>query len=175
MEMGQKNLVLFLVLPSFFLLDRYPAVLRSNALFHIEKPKRNKSSVGRLFKVYNYQKKAALYNLRMDKGWGYPIPTRFRGNFYGKYPGGEKFEKMYRKKKEKALNDMEKELFKEKPESKYLLQRDIVVYLYKKKTQMSLKELSKKLTINGIPISYQGVSEMCKRGEKAADSSKKTI
>jgi hypothetical protein len=42
MEMGQNNLVVFIVLPTIFLLEMYPAVLRSEALFHIYKNKKDR-------------------------------------------------------------------------------------------------------------------------------------
>jgi hypothetical protein len=35
MEMRQKNLFVILVLPTFFMLDKYPAIFRTNGLFHI--------------------------------------------------------------------------------------------------------------------------------------------
>src|SRR3990167_10019984 len=106
MEMGQFNLVLFIVSPSFFLLEMYPAVLRSNALFHIKK---DKKSQRRIFKVYNYNKKAMLYQIGIRKGWGYPIGTKQKGNFFNKYPGGDAFEIKYRKKKADSLKETNKE------------------------------------------------------------------
>ena len=42
MEMGQRNLIVFIVLPTVFLLEIYAAVLRSNTLFHIYKDKSGK-------------------------------------------------------------------------------------------------------------------------------------
>jgi hypothetical protein len=110
MEMGQKNLVLFIVLPSFYLLDRYPAVLRSNALFHIKRPKKKSVGRGRLWKGFNFNKKAKLYNLGINRGWGYPMGTTLRGQFFGKYPGGKKFETKYRKIKHDALVEIETDL-----------------------------------------------------------------
>ena len=35
MEMGQRNLFVFIILPTFFLLDRYAALFRSRGLFHV--------------------------------------------------------------------------------------------------------------------------------------------
>lgn len=126
MEMGQNNLVLFIVLPSFFLLDRYPAVLRSNALFHIQK---EKNSNRRGFYVYNYSKKANLYHLGIKKGWSYPVYTKFRGQFYNKYPGGKEFEKIYRDKKLKVFKEIEEKMKDIKPDSKFKIQRDLLFYL----------------------------------------------
>jgi hypothetical protein len=102
MEVGQKNLVIFIVLPSFFMLDSYPAMLRSHALFHIAKDRGNR----RYFKLYNFKKKGLLYRLGVKSGWSYKVPSKFKGNFYGKYPGGDEFEKVYRAKKAKSLDDM---------------------------------------------------------------------
>lgn len=104
MEMGQKNLVLFIVLPSFYMLDMYPAVLRSNALFHIKK---EKNSRRRTFLTFPYNKKSKLHQIGMKKGWGYPINTSEVGRFFNKYPGGKVFEEKYREKKLKSLNMME--------------------------------------------------------------------
>lgn len=109
MEMREKNLVLFIVSPSFFLIDLYAAMIRSNALFHISK---KKGSQMRAFKMYSHKKKAILYQHGIKKGWEYKIYTRFRGRFSGKYPGAYdlkksnnnqgKFEIEYRKKKRLA-------------------------------------------------------------------------
>lgn len=102
MEMGQRNLFVFIVLPSFFLLDIYPAMLRSNALFHIY---RNSEDKRGFYKVYNFSKKAKLYQTGLKKGWSYKIPsTRFRGRFSNKYPIDER---AYRLKKDHSLKTMD--------------------------------------------------------------------
>lgn len=103
MEMGQSNIVLFLNSPSFFLLETYPAVLRSSALFHIEKVKKSRK---RFFKGYNEEKKGDLYRIGLRKGWKYNVKTNFRDWFFEKYPGGDDFERRYRAKKYKSLRDM---------------------------------------------------------------------
>lgn len=107
MEMGQCNIVLFIVSPSFFLLEMYPAVLRSNALFHIKKmPGSNR----RVFNCYNYQKKALTHQIGLKRGWSYPIKTGFKDNFFNKYPGGDEFEARYRKKKWDSLKEGSKKV-----------------------------------------------------------------
>lgn len=83
MEVGQKNLVIWIVLPSFFMLDLYAAMLRSNALFHIETDKRTKK---RVFYVYPHKKKGYLYQSGVRKGWSYDIRTKNKGNFYDNFP-----------------------------------------------------------------------------------------
>jgi len=102
MEMGQNNNILFIVLPSFFLLDMYPAILRSNALFHLDYDKKSKV---RIFKGYNNADKNFMYRMGARKGWNYKM-TRFHGKYFSKFPGGEEFEEAYIKKKEQAFIKM---------------------------------------------------------------------
>ena len=116
MEMGQKNLVVFIVLPSFFLLDIYPAMLRSNALFHIKKDIKDRR---RSYTAYNFSKKAKLYDYGVKKGWGYKIPSNFKGRYYNKYPGGDEFEAAYRKKKKDSIEVFEYEDAKAAEEGKF--------------------------------------------------------
>jgi len=141
MEMGQNNLVLFIVLPSFFLLDRYPAALRSHALIHIAKMKSNPKR--RKFYVFNYDKKNLLYRMDRKKAYGYPINTRVHGTFFNKYPGGDALEALYRRKKLEAFREIESTLTGDVHETRAAAQRDYAIYLLKEKTNMTLKELSK--------------------------------
>lgn len=108
MEMGQNNNIVFIVLPSFFMLDMYPAMLRSDGLFHIsEDPKTNL----RKFEGYNRKDKNKIYQLGARKGWGYGIKSKFKGRFGSKFPGGEVFKKVYDEKKREAFaNKMEDKL-----------------------------------------------------------------
>ena len=96
MEARQNNLVVFLVSPSFYMLEFYQAVLRSKALFHVVKEKNSRL---RYVRIFNYKKKATLYQIGVRKGWGYPVKTQVRARFFQKYPGGDEFEAKYRKKK----------------------------------------------------------------------------
>jgi len=102
MEMGQNNNILFIVLPSFFLLDMYPALLRSNVLFNIQEDARTRM---RVFRGYNQADKNYMYRMGARKGWNYKN-TRFRGRFPKIFPGGKKFEQAYLKKKERAFISM---------------------------------------------------------------------
>lgn len=105
MEVRQNNLVVFIVSPSFYLLELYPAVLRSKALFHVVKEKGTRL---RYVRIFNFQKKAKLYQIGVRKAWGYPIKTRTKVRFFNKYPGGDEFEARYRKKKMTSLRDGDK-------------------------------------------------------------------
>ena len=152
MEMRQKNLVLFIVLPSFHLLDRYPAVFRSSALFQILK---EKNARRRTFRVYNYSKKAALYNFGLKNAWKARVFTNFRGRFFNKYPGGDEFEALYRKEKHDALiklGGMQVDPHME--ETKVMIQRDclalelIDVHKY---TAQRVSDIYKKFKVDATP------------------------
>lgn len=160
MEVGQKNLVIWIVLPSFFLLDLYPAMIRSNALFHIKK---DKGSNKRSFSVYSHKKKGSLYQIGIRKGWTYAVPTRFKGRFTKAFPGGEVFEKAYRKKKWDMLVESEKEIEKPEIESKHLQQRDLIIYNFVKQRNLSMRKAEVALREIGIDISYGQVAEIMRK------------
>jgi hypothetical protein len=154
MEMGQSNLVLWVVSPSFFLLELYPAMLRSNALFHVKKDKESKK---RIVRIFNYRKKALLYQIGLRKGWGYPIKTKEGVNFYEIYPSGIDFEWRYRLKKQLSLKDNEQDVKKE--EHKWKRERDLLIKELYSKTN-SLRQLSLNLREIGIFISANQIGEI---------------
>lgn len=166
MEMGQKNLVIFIVLPTFFLLELYAAVLRSKALFHVTKMK---NSNKRYFKVINRAKKAWLYNQGARKGWNYGVYTRFKDSFPKKYPFGAEFERRYRAKKLASLQAIgtqpkqdkatrfSDEYYKEKLES-------IIIALHKKKIFGGINKIERWIRENaGISIS---ITEIIKKSKE---------
>lgn len=104
MEMRQNNNIVFIVLPSFFLLDVYPAMLRSNSLFNIYF---DRGTGRRSWRGFNKRDKNKIYQQGVKKGWTYTINTVFKGHFYGKFPGGEEYRAAYEKKKSKALLDLD--------------------------------------------------------------------
>lgn len=118
-EMGQSNLVLFIVTPSFFLLELYAAILRSNFLVHIDITKKGKNKGKRMFKVFNYKKKGILYRNGVRKGWNYNQPTRLKDYFFPTYPMGKDFEDRYRKKKLMYLGRTKGTEDEAEPESKH--------------------------------------------------------
>lgn len=117
MEMGQRNLIVFIVLPTFFLLEMYAAVLRSNALFHIYEDKNGK----RCWRIYNYNQKSILYQVGKKKGFSYRYPkAMYRGRFYNIYAVNEQ---EYRKKKEESFK--ESDYIKEEEEDKISFERKL--------------------------------------------------
>lgn len=105
MEMGQHNNIVFIILPSVFMLDVYPAMLRSDGLFNIFE---DRKSGKRCWRGYNRRDKNQIYQIGIRKGWNYFLPTRFRDWFFKKFPGGDEFEKAYLAKKAHALSGIGK-------------------------------------------------------------------
>ncbi len=96
MEMRQKNLFVIIVMPTFFLLDKYVALWRAKGLFHVYL-KRGKR--GR-WVYFNNKKKKILYLLG-KKMYNYSKPrSKFRGRFQDQYMVNEE---SYRDKKGYAL------------------------------------------------------------------------
>jgi len=137
MEVRQSNLFIFIVLPSFFMLEKYVAIFRSQALFHCYcSPK---SINRRYYKTYNYHSKKLLY-IQGKAMMSYYIPKveeSFR--FYAKFPPTIDRE-AYKAKKLAAFRDTG---FDEPEEHKYKQQRDYCLYLLNKKCKMKQTDISK--------------------------------
>jgi len=163
MQMRQKNLMVIVALPTFFLLDKYVALFRTRFLVHVYK---NKSIKG-YFRIYNRQKKKLLflagrqtysYNVRIGK---VPVKTRFKGRFYGVFAlGNKEIENKYRKRKEKALMESEKNPMSA-GQIKYKEQRDKILHLLRKETKKSYQELEEMLLDLDLDISYVQIRNIC--------------
>lgn len=163
MEMGQKNLVVFIVLPTIFLLELYAAILRSEVLFHIYKIKTKDGSDKRGFRVYNHRKKTILYQLGKKNGFSYSKPhTRLIGYFFNKYPIDEK---AYRDKKDKSLRTLG--ILPKKQESlnahKFAEQRDYLIYLLKKELKITYKDMEEVLSKGQVMLSYRTLRAICNK------------
>ena len=172
MEARQNNLVVFIVSPSFYLLEFYGAVLRSQALFHVIKEKKTRR---RYVRVFSKKQKAILYQIGVRKGWGYPLKTRFRIRFFNIYPGGPEFEKRYRKKKSDNFgvdsNKSKAEIAYYDKAEEYKRQRDLLFYYIKKylefsphvkrKTRFTNPKICAALKNLGIKITPQSFGAVC--------------
>lgn len=98
MQMRQKNLFVIMVLPSFFMLEKYTALFRTRSLIHVYE---NKNRRG-YYVGYSKKKKKKLY-LKGGKTFSYNVRTNTRGRFYGVFALGKNVEILYRKRKEEAL------------------------------------------------------------------------
>ena len=101
-EIRQKNLFVFVVMPTFFDLDKYAALWRSRVLLNVYTGERFQRG---FFKFFNAERKKDLY-IKGKKYYNYNlVKPNFIGRFCKGYPVDEK---EYKKKKKDSLLDREK-------------------------------------------------------------------
>jgi hypothetical protein len=150
MEMGQRNLFIVIVLPSFFLLDKYAALFRSSGLFHIYE-KRGQRGFWCFFnrkyklKLYQYGKKDLNYNCMR---WPY-----FRGRFTDQYPIDEQ---KYRAKKSESFTEKKRVTRGEV----WMAQRDKLLCIMAKEFEIREKNLMKVLVKYKFPLKHTQVGEI---------------
>jgi hypothetical protein len=156
MQMRQKNLFVIIVLPTFFLLDKYVALFRARALIHVYENK----GVRGYFRLYNSKLKKLLYIFgKKDYSYGFKISrTKFKGRFYGKFVLED--ELLYKKMKNKALQDTEKNPMTA-TQIKYRNERDICLFLLRKYSRLSYRELQTLLNDYNFEMSYKQISRIC--------------
>lgn len=165
MQMRQKNLFVIIVLPTIYLLDKYIALFRAKVLIHVYESK----GIRGYFKLYNYKLKKNLI-LNGQKTFSYSSKfarTNFRGRFYGKFAlGSDEIEEKYRKKKAKALEDSEKSPMTA-GQVKFRDQRDLLIYLVRKYSNLQYREMSNMLADYDFDFSFQQIAKICaKFGDK---------
>ncbi len=167
MQIRQKNLFVIMVLPTFFLLDKYVALFRSRALIHVYECSGRRG----YFKVYNQRKKKLLYLLGKAtysySGAKWAVKTGFKGRFYGPFALGDKeMEEKYRSKKLKALEMTEKNPMSA-GQVKYRGQRDIMLYILRKTSKMTYEQLSNLLGDYDFEMSIAQIGQVCSKfGDK---------
>lgn len=153
MEMGQKNLFVIIILPTFFMLDRYAALFRARGLFHVYE-RRNK----RGFWVYFSRKRKITLFMKGKKEFNYNCMKwpGFRGRFYNQYFIDEE---IYREKK--ALS------FKHKPRATkaevYKEQRDKLIYYIHEKLKIGSIKLSRLMEERQILLKKSSLIEILGR------------
>jgi len=159
MQMRQKNLFVIVVLPTFFLLDKYVALFRAKVLVHVFESQGRRG----YFRVYNSRLKKYLY-LAGQKTYSYhhkTVRTRFHGRFYGKFALGDKnVEEEYKKRKARALMETEKNPLTGQ-QVKFKEQRDLLMYILRKTTKMTYAQLSNYLDEYEFNMSYQAIQKIC--------------
>ena len=155
MTCRQKNLFIFLVIPSFFMLDRYAALFRSKVLFHVYKDNRQKGH----YVVFNQKNKKLCY-IHGKKFMTYGFPrTNYFARFSNTYTVDEK---EYRHRKMRAMESLGTKMQSGIKDKFY--ERDICVSLlaeiYKNigKNQIIL---AKDLTERGYEIKQNRISQIC--------------
>lgn len=141
MEMGQKNLFVIIVIPTFFMLDRYVALFRAGALMHVYKDRSGKRGRWISWKKQGGQLKA-LYDIGY-KNYSYGFPkSRAKGRFSEQYVIDEQ---SYRNKKRKALrlSVLEQKKQKSKAEVRFTQQRNALAFILRHKFKLKYPEISK--------------------------------
>ena len=158
MECRQKNLFLFIVLPTIFLLQKYVSIFRSRALFHVYVPK---SNVRGYYRVYNQKNKKYLY-LNGWKFYSYQKPfLRKSQRFYGKYPIDEE---AYRAKKLKSIvadlkiEKVDKNVMRRVALEKYLKDNKILTY----------EQIAEEYSKNNCPLDATNISRGIKNLHSAS-------
>ena len=146
---GTKNLFIGICIPSFFELDRYPAIHRSNCLLRVYSVDGDR---GR-FQFYNESKKKLLY-IKGKKFYDY---TQVKPNFSGRFTKNifPFNKKEYDRKK---MDAMESGLnFDRIKQSKWKRQRDILASHLYNKYEMQQKEMAELLTGKGESITKEAI------------------
>ena len=143
-EIRQKNLFVYVVMPTFFDLDKYVALWRSRALIHVY----TKGFQRGYFCFFNADKKKSLY-INGKKFYNYNKPEpNFRGRFTNFYTVDEA---EYKKKKKASLVDREKKA--EEKQIKLEVENQIFNRL------MALPETTKEKIPNKAKAQILGISE----------------
>jgi len=155
MEMRQKNLFVILVMPTFFMLDKYAVMHRAKGLFHvyIRKGKRG------YWNFYNQQKMKMLW-LKGKKYFEYHmVKPRIFGRFRDQYTINEQ---NYREKKMKSLTAKRRntraEVYKE--------QRDTLFFVMVKGLKMNMAEVSRACKKWGYSIDRSTISDIIAQKNK---------
>ncbi len=157
-ECRQRNLFLFIVLPSVFMLEKYVVLHRSHALFHTYIYRKDFKK--RAYKVYNKKNKQLLYILGA-KMMSYSKPRVTKSyRFYGKYPPNIS-EKEYRDKKLASFRDEKKKT--NSKEEIYMKQRDALIEGANREHKVKFTEMAKWLEDAKVPLNAQYVSQISKK------------
>ena len=153
MEMRQKNLFVIIVLPSFFLLDKYVALWRARALIHIYFGKNYQRG---FFVAFNAHRKKLIY-LIGKKDYSYSsVKSSFRGRFYNTYVVDEK---IYRKKKAHALK-----VKQNMPRLEITrVQRDKLIKYIHKNQKLSLRKLEDLMIDIDVQLKKSSLGEIIKK------------
>lgn len=143
-EIRQKNLFVWIVMPTFFDLDRYAAIWRSRALIHVYTAEGFERGY---FAFYNIDRKKELY-VNGKKYYSYSNPRpNFTGRFTNHYTVDEE---EYRKRKLKALiNDREGKKTKEQEALPYVL-AVLCNHITQRQAEKEIKELGFELSDSSI-------------------------
>lgn len=152
MEMGQKNLFVFIVMPSIFFLERYVVLFRANGLFHVYTVDGKRGrwmyfSKKKLKFLYLFGKKFFSYGAK-----GVPR-SLFIGRFYDQYVVSEK---LYRLKKKRTLESRTLKLRVAKVDYDG---RNRLLWALKDELGLSVRDLEVLVSRYGLRLSRNAISQ----------------
>jgi hypothetical protein len=156
MEMRQKNLFVLLVLPTFFMLDKYAAIFRTRGLFHVYRgkdPKTGKRKRG-FWVFFNHKYKLFLY-IKGKQYFNYNCVDwpGFRGVFFKQYLIDEA---KYRQKKRESFNQHAEAPRKE---DNWRIQRNKAIFCLYKTLKIGAPKLTTLLSSFGLELSQSSVED----------------
>lgn len=153
MEMRQKNLFVFIVMPSIFFLERYVVLFRANGLFHVYT---SKGERGR-WMYFNRSSLKTLY-LYGKKFFSYKFPkANFRGRFYEQYVVDEAG---YRLMKKKSLDAKAIGVVGVRQD---LVMRNRLLRCLVEEFELSTRQVSELVGRYGLELTYVSVSRGVKK------------
>lgn len=151
---GTKNLFIGICLPSFFELDKYVAIHRSNCLIRVYSVLGDR---GR-FQFWNEEKKKLLY-IQGKKFYDY---NKVKPNFSGRFTK-DNFPFDPKEYNEKKLQAMERGLaFDKVQQNKWKIQRDNLIHIMHSKYKIQQKDIAEDLRSRGLAISNGFVGDVCR-------------
>ena len=158
MECRQLNLMIFIVLPSFFMLERYVCLHRCHGLIHVfASPK---DITRRYYKLYNYSNKKMLY-IRGTRFMSYSLPKiKKTYRFYIPFPPTIN-RKAYDSKKLKAMQEDEGN--KDEGQDKYFNKFVIMCELLKRKYKMGYNDQKRYLEKLKHPYGFSHMADFIKK------------
>ncbi len=155
----QKNMILIIVLPSYFELNRNLAIHRSRFMLHVYCTADLER--GR-FAYFGTKKKRWLYLLGRKNNWSYSKP---RSDFIGKFQEFNPFGDEYKKLKRRSLASTFKPDQSTRQDS-LIGQRNSLIKLIYKKEWLSQTKIAEHLNMEGYPTDRSNITMIClgKRG-----------
>jgi len=161
MEVGQKNLFIIIVLPTFFELDKYAVLHRAKGLIHIHRDtlRSDKRLLRGFFKFYSYKKMKEMY---FHGRFEYKYCRQC--DYFGRFPHYYTVDQEeYRNKKTKVFeaNDEDQE---EGTMLRSTFDRNIVLNILKNEMRMPVKKLHRYILSKNdkFTLSYRIMADICK-------------
>jgi hypothetical protein len=169
MQIRQKNLFVMIILPTFFLLDKYISIFRTRVLVHVYETGGRRG----YFRIFSSKKKRLLILNKESRTYSYGIKTKKKGRFYGVFAlGDEEEEKKYKDKKLKALELAEKNPMTAQ-QVKYRQQRNLMIYVLRKELKLPYRKIENLLNDYDFDISYNQIRLICSQfGDKEHEEEK---